>query len=1017
MPELALYFLGAPRIKLNSETVSLSYHKAVALLAYLGVTGQPHTRQALAALLWPDDDPAAARAGVRRMLWVLNKSLGSGWLEVDQQTVMLPPQADLWLDVSRFRELLAAGQQHGHTTGQVCPACREPLSEAVALVRGDFLAGFTLPDSPNFDAWQTFETESLRRELASALERLVQLLAQAGELGEPAINLARRWLALDPLHEPAHRQLMQLYGWTGQPAAALQQYQICVQVLEQELDVSPSAETTGLYEAIKANRLPPLPGTAERKPTVASITPPPSNPATPAHNLPLHVTPFIGRKAALDGLQQRLTDPEVRLITIVGPGGIGKTRLALALAERHLQLSAAQPALFFADEVYFVSLAPISSARAVAQAIAEGLAFPLASAEEPAVQLLTYLRHKRMLLVLDNFDHVLAGAALVDQILQTAARVKVLVTSRERLNLAHETLWPISGLNFAEFGSLDEALAYDAVQLLLQRARQVQPKFTLRAEDLAPLKQILQAVGGMPLAIELAVAWLNMFSLAEIATELSHGLDLLESELLNVPARHRSMRLVFDRSWERLDAEEQALLKRLSIFRGGFTREAAQQVAGASLRPLAGLVNKSLLTSRPNRGRYELHELIRQYAEEKLGTDPPARETAQQEHAVYYAALMQRSWADLRNAHQKAALAEIRQDIENIRTAWYYWLAQKNSAELLKFIDSFWLVYDICGWYQAGIALYEEAAEQLLPLFEDDTAALVRGKALGYAGYYTGVVGNPEQGLALCNEAVEMIQPLNQPEALVYALCCTTLNYSYLHDLDQILEVAQVWSRMGQEIGDRWAETVSLNFMAVALMGQHKLAEAQEKIDRTLQIFGQEIGEYFGLTWAALVRGRIALAQGAYIEAKSFYERSLQAAQVLNYRRTTQQAYTNLGDIAFRLGEIEEAEHYFRLDLEISEETGRTREMLATLYDLARVWAAQDKKAEAVELAAVVLHHPLSNLSLPLRTELTALGEAAEQLRARLEADLKPEETYQAAWARGLSRQLEAVVASLLRQP
>jgi predicted ATPase len=173
------------------------------------------------------------------------------------------------------------------------------------------------------------------------------------------------------------------------------------------------------------------------------------------------------------------------------------------------------------------------------------------------------------------------------------------------------------------------------------------------------------------------------------------------------------MRLVFDRSWERLDAEEQTLFKSLSIFRGGFTREAARQVTGASLRLLAGLVNKSLVASQPDRGRYELHELVRQYADEKLEANPPAKSATQQAHAAYYAAIMQRSWADLRNANQRAALTEIEQDIENIRTTWRYWLAERNSAELLKFMNSFWLVHDIRGWYQAGIALFEEAAEQL----------------------------------------------------------------------------------------------------------------------------------------------------------------------------------------------------------------------------------------------------------------------------------------------------------------
>jgi predicted ATPase len=649
------------------------------------------------------------------------------------------------------------------------------------------------------------------------------------------------------------------------------------------------------------------------------------------------------------------------------------------------------------------------------QIIAEGLDFPLATVEEPATQLLTYLRHKQMLLVLDNFEHVLVGATFVSQLLQTAPGVKVVVTSRERLNLTNETLWPISGLNFAKLESAEAALTDEAVRLFMQRARQVRPDFVLGAEELPYLKQILQAVWGMPLAIELAAAWLNMISLAEIAAELRHGLDLLESELRDVPDRHRSMRLVFDHSWQCLTAEEQALFRTLSIFRGGFTREAAQQTAGASLRLLAGLVNKSLLTSQPESGRYALHELLRQYASEKLAAEvPEVGRLAQESHAAYYAGLMQQSWLDLRSAKQQAALATIEQDIENIRTAWRFRLAERNSAELLKFMDSFYMFYDIRGWYQAGILRFQETAQQLRPLAGDEVVTLVHGKALGYEGYFTGIIGKPDHGLALSQAAVALIQPLDQPEALASALLNVALCAAYVGDFELVIETAQTMGQIGQEIGNRWLAGISFNFLTTALVSQHKYAEAQAQADQGLQIFSQEINDYFGLTWATLVRGRVALAQGAYSQAKSFYERSLEAAQALNYRRTIQQAYDNLGDVAFHLGELDQAERYFCLSLEVSEETGQTREMIGTLYDLARVRAAQGKKAEAVELLAVILHHPLSNLHLFLRMEYTPLKEAAARLRTRLEADLDPE-SYQAAWTRGQATQLETVVVGLLR--
>jgi DNA-binding SARP family transcriptional activator/predicted Ser/Thr protein kinase len=258
MASLKLFLLGPPRLECDGVPLKLSTRKNVALIAYLAVTGEAHTREALITLLWPELEPSRARAGLRRNLSTLRKALGGEWLVVDRETVGTDPDAGLWLDVEQFRGLLQAWQDHDHSEADVCPQCLDGLAEAVELYRGDFLEGFTLRDSPTFDEFQFFQTEGLRQELASALERLVHgHTAQAAY--ERAIQYARRWLALDPLHEPAHRHLMQLYAWSGQRAAALRQYAECEQVLYEELGVPPEEETTQLYEAIKEKRHPPPP--------------------------------------------------------------------------------------------------------------------------------------------------------------------------------------------------------------------------------------------------------------------------------------------------------------------------------------------------------------------------------------------------------------------------------------------------------------------------------------------------------------------------------------------------------------------------------------------------------------------------------------------------------------------------------------------------------------------------------------------------------------------------------------
>src|SRR5262245_27736587 len=265
MSQLMLFLLGAPRVECGGAPIEVDTRKAIALLAYLAVTRRAHSRDALATLLWPEHDQARARAVLRRTLSALNKALDGDYLDADRETIGLRGDSNgttgsghIWIDADQFAERLAACRTHNHPPAEVCLRCLAPLGEAAELYRDDFMAGFSLRDSPNFDDWQFFQAEGLRRDLASALERLVRGHSAQGDF-EPAIGYARRWLALDTLHEPAHRHLMELYAWASQRGAALHQYRECIRILEQELGVAPLEETTRLYQAIKENQAPPRP--------------------------------------------------------------------------------------------------------------------------------------------------------------------------------------------------------------------------------------------------------------------------------------------------------------------------------------------------------------------------------------------------------------------------------------------------------------------------------------------------------------------------------------------------------------------------------------------------------------------------------------------------------------------------------------------------------------------------------------------------------------------------------------
>src|SRR5215210_6378484 len=328
VPRTTVLLLGAPRIEHDGEPIEVDTRKAIALLAYLAVTRRRHARDALAGLLWPEYNQSRARAALRRTLSSLGKARAEGWLEADRESVELDRDG-VWIDVDRFRELLAECRTHGHPETEVCPECLPPLSEAVELYRDDFLAGFTLRDSAAFDDWQFFQAEEMRRELAGALERLSRGYG-ALEAWERAVSYGRRWLALDHLHEPAHRWLMQLYAWAGQRSAALRQYRECVRVLEGELGVSPLEETTRVYEAIMENNLPPPPDLAQERSSIPRTEEREFSSTGEPSVRPRHDEPLVGREAEWDSLLRAYDASRTagHVVVLEGEAGIGKTRLA-----------------------------------------------------------------------------------------------------------------------------------------------------------------------------------------------------------------------------------------------------------------------------------------------------------------------------------------------------------------------------------------------------------------------------------------------------------------------------------------------------------------------------------------------------------------------------------------------------------------------------------------------------------------------------------------------------------------
>lgn len=417
--------------------------------------------------------------------------------------------------------------------------------------------------------------------------------------------------------------------------------------------------------------------------------------ATPT--LPSHSTPFVGRERELRELSDMLTDPVCRLLTIFGPGGIGKTRLTIETAAQNQPL--------FPDGVVFVPLQPLLAADEIPSAIAAVLALQLMGRDNPLAQMLNYLRDKHMLLVLDNMEHLLDGSDLLSTMLAAAPGLKLLVTSRELLNLQEEWLYPLDGLDIPADHTAADLSRNSAVQLFVERARRVRRDFALAAERDSVVR-ICQLVEGLPLAIELAAVWTKTLPCAVIAAEIGRNLAFLATSLRNVPERHRSMRATFDQSWGLLTEEQRQVFQRLAVFRGGLAHDAAEQVAGASLPILATLVEKSLVRHEPG-GRYHLHELLRQYAEEHLRALPEMAHQTQQAHSSYYMALLAEQRVPITGGDQLAALAHIGCEFENMRVAWRWAVDHADMAAIGQAAHTLSLYYRIQGSYQEGIAALE----------------------------------------------------------------------------------------------------------------------------------------------------------------------------------------------------------------------------------------------------------------------------------------------------------------------
>jgi predicted ATPase/DNA-binding CsgD family transcriptional regulator len=715
-----------------------------------------------------------------------------------------------------------------------------------------------------------------------------------------------------------------------------------------------------------------------------------------AVNLPSQLTPFVGRNEDLDYIMNRLADPDCRLLTLAGQGGIGKTRLAMEAAR-----------LFDAEHgennrnVYFVPLQGVGGPGCcVVPAIAESMGLSIYQGIDPKPQLLKALREQSLLLVLDNFEHLLDEAGLLSEILAAAPGVKILTTSREALNLQEEWLYVVQGMAYPketpDNGTPLEA--YSAVRLFLHHARRIRPGFSLDEEKEGILR-ICALVEGMPLGLELASTWVRSLSCMEIAREIERGIDFLETPSRNIAPRHQSMRAVLNQSWKLLSVTQRAVFRRLSVFRNGFTREAGEYVAGASLRTLSTLVDKSLLR-RDHAGRYDLHDLIRQFAAEQLQAAPDDEQETRARHCGYYLQFLHDQWDQLKGWGQKESLLEIDANIENIRLAWDWAVAHECEAQIDGALHSLWFYYDTRGLYKEGEAAFDRAVKMLSAAAPH---SLTLGRLMARQGSMCYSLNLNDRSESLYGQSLDILERYDARREMAFVL----LKWSDIswrrNRFVQVVRYVRKSLELYRESGDEWGIAFALHWVGSSYVYLGRMVAGRDLVLESLTLDRQN-GNRWGMAAALQTLSMAEWAIGNYAESRQYGEESLSISQDIGLHWCIALAHRSIAFAMYRLGEHEEATQHLCLALRASLDFQIIAFITQPMTGFVDLKLNEGRISEAVELLGLLHQHPANWF----REETSEYLKRAKKLL--------PPEPFQLAFARGRLFDLDTAAKALLEE-